>query len=159
MKTAIIVGSFNPVTLGHLNIISRASKLFPKLVIGIYETPSKTHTIPASLRLEMLQNSLKDLPNTSAYLFNSLAVDFAKEHDGDVFIRGVRDAGDFAYEADLAQTNYQISEIETLYLHSDPKLKHYRSSWVRDIASKSPEKLSSFIPKRALSMYLDFLNG
>ena len=159
MNIAIMVGSFNPTTLGHVDIIERSSKICSKLVVGIYFHPQKPSNLPKDLRLKMAKLALKHLENVSVFLFEGLAVDFAKKHSGDIFIRGVRDSNDYLYECDLAEMNKAISGIETLFLNTSPSYKYYRSTWVRDIAKNSPKKLKTFIPKKALSLYLEYLSS
>lgn len=159
MNIAIMVGSFNPMTLGHVDIIERSAKICSKLVVGIYIHPKKPSSIPKDLRLKMAKLSLKHLENVSVLLFEGLAVDFAKKHSGNIFIRGVRDSNDYLYECDLAEINKAISGIETLFLNTSPSYKHYRSTWVRDIAKNNPLMLKTFVSKEALPLYLEFLSS
>ncbi len=157
MSTAVCLGSFNPITLGHLDIINRGAKLFSSVIVGICKDIKKDTIIPEQLRLEMTQASLAYLDNVTVLLFDGLACDFALKNKADVFLRGIRDAGDFAYEDDLANMNFSLCQIETLFLNASSQYKHHRSSWIREIAKERPQHLSHFIPKEALSLYLPYL--
>jgi len=132
---AIYAGSFDPVTNGHCDIIQRAARLCDELVVAVLSNPAKVTKFTAQERLDMLQEICKDMPNVTIAAFGGLLVDFAKQQNAKVIIRGVRSAADFEYEMQMAQLNKELDpDIETLFLPSDVGLTHISSSFVKEIA-------------------------
>jgi pantetheine-phosphate adenylyltransferase len=136
MLKAVFPGSFDPATLGHLNIIERASSLFDELVVIIAENRQKRYTFTAQERLEMLKELVKPWKNVSAVIWESLIVDYLKKEDIRILIRGVRGMEDFSYEFELSMMNKGLyPHIETLFMTTDPKYIVLRSSSIRELAS------------------------
>ena len=117
MKTAIYPGSFDPVTLGHIDVIKRASKLFDHLIIGVLNNRAKTPLFSVEERVKMLEEVTKDIPNVEVKSFAGLTVDFAKECNANAVVRGLRAITDFEYELQIAQLNRgDISNFVTPYV-------------------------------------------
>lgn len=147
MKIAVYAGSFNPPTLGHVDIIQRASLLFEKLYIALPENqPNKTILFTAEERREMLQKITKDLLNVEIICFKGLLIDFAKQLKADCLIRGMRNYSDFDSELQQAHANKKMGNIETLHLMTDEKYISISSSLIREIASCG-RHLHGFVPR------------
>ena len=135
MKKAMIPGSFDPITLGHLDIIERASKLFDEVIVVILNNENKKSLFSIEEKIDMIQHDVKHLNNVSVDYSNGLAVNYAKEHDISVMIRGVRSVLDYAYEANIASANYYLNkDIETLFFISKSDYEFVSSSTVKEIA-------------------------
>ncbi len=135
MSIATYPGSFDPITNGHLDIITRAAKLFQKLIIGVYDKPDKQLLFTTEERAEMVSKTIASLPNVEARVFTGLAVDFAKEVKAQAIVRGLRMSGDFENEFDLAMMNKRLApEIEIVCLMSDMKYQFLSSSLLKEAA-------------------------
>jgi pantetheine-phosphate adenylyltransferase len=149
MKTAIFAGTFDPPTLGHLDIIKRASKLYMRLYIAVAANESKNCSLfSIAERLKMLQDITDEfkLPTIRVVSFSGLVVDFAREVDASILIRGVRNCADFEYECQMASANRVLSGIETVCLIASPEFQHASSTLIREIA-KNHGPLHKFVPK------------
>ena len=117
MKKAIYPGSFDPVTLGHLDIIKRSAALVDHLIVGVLNNSTKTPLFSVDERVNMLKEVTKDIPNVEILSFSGLLVDFAREHNVQAIIRGLRAVTDFEYELQMAQTNHKLEPaVETVFL-------------------------------------------
>ena len=135
MKTAIYPGSFDPVTLGHIDVIKRASKLFDHLIIGVLNNRAKTPLFSVEERVKMLEDVTSYLPNVEVRAFGGLLVDFVHQCQADVIVRGLRAITDFEYELQMAQTNRVIApDIDTIFLTTNLKYSYLSSSIVKEIA-------------------------
>lgn len=135
MKTAIYPGSFDPVTLGHIDVVERASKLFDHLVIAVLNNSAKTPLFSAEERVNMLREVTKDIPNVEVKSFGGLTVDFAKECHAGALVRGLRAVTDFEYELQIAQMNRVIApDIDTVFLTTNLKYAYLSSSIVKEVA-------------------------
>ena len=108
MVTAIYPGTFDPVTMGHLDITTRASALFERVIVAVYATPSKNLLFTTEERLDLFRNSIQHLPNVEVQEFNGLVVRFAQEIDAAVIVRGLRSGSDFEYEFEMASMNRHL---------------------------------------------------
>ena len=136
MNTAIYPGSFDPVTLGHQDIICRAAKMTDHLIIGVLNNSSKRPLFTVEERIELLQEVTKELPNVSVESFDGLLVDFARKRNAGIIVRGLRAIADFEYELQLAQTNRTICpEVDTIFLSTSLDYSFLSSSIVKEIAS------------------------
>lgn len=136
MKTAIYPGSFDPVTLGHLDIIKRASGLFDKLIIGILVNPNKIPLFSLEERISMLREVTREIPNIEITGFEGLLVDYCRMNQIDGIIRGVRGAMDFDYELPMAQINQSLyPKTQTVFLAASPEYSYISSSGVKELAS------------------------
>jgi pantetheine-phosphate adenylyltransferase len=135
LTIAIYPGSFDPITNGHLDIIIRASKLFDKLIIGVYDNPDKLVLFTTEERAELVEKSVTNLPNVEVRVFSGLTVDFAREVNAHTIVRGLRMSADFEREFDLAMMNKKLSpEVELICLMSDLKYQFLSSSLLKEAA-------------------------
>jgi pantetheine-phosphate adenylyltransferase len=136
MSTAVFPGSFDPATLGHINIIDRGADLFDKLVVVVAENRQKKYLFSADERLAMMRELTGNLKNVRVVLWDSLIVDFMKKENIRVLVRGVRGMDDFSYEFELSMMNKSLHpHIETLFMVTDPKYFVLRSSSIKELAS------------------------
>ena len=135
MKTAVYPGSFDPVTLGHLDIIKRTAAMFDRVIIGVLNNSAKSPLFTVSERVELLKEVTSGLPNVEIQSFDGLLIDFVRCNQADVIVRGLRAITDFEYELQLAQTNRVIApEIDTIFLTTNLKYSYLSSSIVKEIA-------------------------
>lgn len=144
---AIFPGTFDPITNGHLDLITRASRLFSQIVVAVAINPNKTPLFSLAERMELIQDAVNGLPNVQVMSFQGLLVDFAKAQNASIMLRGVRGASDFEYEFQLAGMNRKLSEnIETLFLTPSESLIFISSSLVREVNALGGE-VAAFVPK------------
>jgi pantetheine-phosphate adenylyltransferase len=134
MRRAVCSGSFDPVTNGHLDIVGRASRIFDELVVGVLVNQSKAGLFTVEERLAMLREVTADYPNVRVESFRGLLVDFCRENEITAIVRGVRVASDFDYELQMAQMNFGLAGIETLFMPTNPKYSFVSSSLIKDVA-------------------------
>src|SRR5262245_19258899 len=147
MKAAIYPGTFDPPTLGHLNIIQRAAAKFERLVVAIGENSSKgSPFFSLEKRMHFLQTITTGLSNVEVFSFSGLLIDFAKSQDIDIVVRAMRTIFDFESETMQAQTNRQLGHIETFHLVVDPKYCAISSTLIRELASYG-KGLLDFVPR------------
>ena len=145
MKKAIYPGSFDPVTLGHIDVIERASKLFDHLIIAVLGNSAKTPLFSTEERVNMLKEVTKHIPNVEVESFGGLTVDFSKTHGANAMVRGLRAVTDFEYELQIAQLNHVINpEIDTVFLTTDLKYAYLSSSSVKEVAAYGGD-ISQFV--------------
>ena len=134
MKTALYPGSFDPVTLGHMDIITRASKLCGELVVAVMHNPDKRGAMDVDARVRALELSTAHLPNVRVIRHSGLLIECARDVQADAVIRGVRPLGDFDTEYQMAQINRALGGVETLMMTTSPAYASVSSSVVRQIA-------------------------
>ena len=136
MKIAVYPGTFDPITLGHLDIIRRGAHLVDKLVIGVTTNPSKTPMFPVADRVAMVRRETADIPGSIEVVeFDSLLMDFAEQQGATAILRGLRAVADFEYEFQMAGMNQQLNDdIETIFLMADASLQPIASNLVKEIA-------------------------
>ena len=137
MTKALYSGSFDPLTMGHMDIIERAAKLYDELTIGIIVNPSKKAMFTLEEREEMLKEVLKDYDNVNVDHFSGLLADYVNRSGFDVVVRGLRNTTDFDYEMQMAQVNDRLfnDSTETVFLMADPRYSFISSSVVREVSS------------------------
>ena len=148
MKIAIYPGSFDPITLGHLDIIRRAALCFDKVFVCVMDNcDKKSHMFPAEKRLEMLRRSVEELPNVEAELYRGLLADYAREKGGHVIVKGLRNATDFDLEYQMAAINRGIwAELETVFLPASVEYQHFSSTMVREMI-RHRQPLEKYVPR------------
>ncbi|MEL4308106.1 pantetheine-phosphate adenylyltransferase [Joostella sp. CR20] len=133
MRKAIFPGSFDPITLGHYDIISRGITLFDELVIAIGINADKKYMFSLEERKHFIEQAFKDQPKVSVMTYEGLTVDFCKKIDAQFILRGLRNPADFEFEKAIAHTNRKLSEIETVFLLTSSGKSYISSSIVRDV--------------------------
>ena len=137
MKLAIYPGSFDPVTYGHIDIIKRSAEIFDELIVAVLDNKAKSPLFSVEERVKMLEEVTKEFPNVKIESFSGLLIDYAKEKDIHVSIRGLRAITDFEYELQIAQSNKMLSkgELDTVFLTTSLEYAYLSSSGVKEIAS------------------------
>lgn len=153
-KTAVYTGSFDPVTLGHVNVIERAARLVDRLIVGIGINVEKKSLFTTQERLDLLREVTRDFSNVEIRTFTGLAVDFVSDCGSQVMIRGVRPLTDIAGEFTMLMANRQLDpNIETLFLMADEEYAHVSSTLIKQITPlASDEKLSRFVPREIIPL-------
>ena len=152
-RIAVYTGSFDPITLGHLHVINRASQLFDSLVIGIGINADKESLFTPQQRRDLVQMVTGDLANVSVEFFEGLAVKFVRSLGSRVMVRGIRPLTDIAGEFTMMMANRQLDEeIETVFLMADERFTHVSSSFLKQIAkiSDDDEHLAKFVPREII---------
>ena len=136
MKAAIYPGSFDPVTFGHLDVIRRAASIFDELTVSVLNNTQKTPLFSVEERVRILEEATKEMPNVKVDSFSGLLINYAREKDVHVVIRGLRAITDFEYELQIAQTNRKLSngELDTIFLTTSLEYAYLSSSSVKEIA-------------------------
>ena len=145
MKRAVFPGSFDPITLGHCDIINRGTQLFDELIIAIGENLSKNYLFSLEQRKAFIENIFSDNKKIKVFIYSGLTTDFCKKIKANYILRGLRNSSDFEYENSIAQTNKEIGEIETVFLLSSPENSFISSSIVREII-KHNGKFENLVP-------------
>ena len=145
MKRAVFPGSFDPITLGHCDIINRGTQLFDELIIAIGENLSKNYLFSLEQRKAFIENTFLDNKKIKVFIYSGLTIDFCKKIKANYILRGLRNSSDFEYENSIAQTNKEIGEIETVFLLSSPENSFISSSIVREII-KHNGKFENLVP-------------
>ena len=133
MKRALFPGSFDPITLGHYDIIKRALDLFDEIVVAIGVNGDKNYMFTVEQRKEFIEQAFADEPKVKVTTYQGLTVDFCKEIDAQFILRGLRNPADFEFEKAIAHTNRKLSQIETVFLLTAARTSFISSSIVRDV--------------------------
>ena len=149
MPIAVCPGSFDPITLGHLDIIERATYIYDSVVVGVAGSPSKKPLFTLDERLELVRKALEGLKKVKVHPFDCLLVEFARQHGASVIIKGLRAVSDFEHELQMAHLNKKLdSDLETVFMMASPEFMFLSSSAVKEIASFGG-KVSEFLPASA----------
>ena len=147
MTIAIYPGSFDPITNGHLDIATRAAKLFEKLIIGVYDVPDKNVWFTTNERVELIKQAIANLPNVEVEAYTGLTVDFAKKVKAQTIVRGLRMSGDFEREFDMAMLNKKLyPELELVCLMPTLEYQFLSSSLLKEAASLGGN-IDDLVPK------------
>ena len=147
MKRAIYPGSFDPVTFGHLDVITRSAAIVDELIIGVLQNGSKNQLFSETERVNMLEEATNQLPNVKIKSFEGLLIDFAKQEQCQIIIRGLRAITDFEYELQMAQTNRIMAPmLDTMFLTTSLEYAYLSSSTVKEVARFHGD-LSHFVPE------------
>lgn len=145
-STALVPGSFDPVTLGHLDIIERTARHFDTVIVAVIRNPQKTQSLfTLEERQELLRECLAHVPNMRIAVFKGLLVDFARDQGAQAIVKGLRAVSDFDYELQMAQMNQRLSGIDTFFLSTSPQYSFLSSSLVKEVARYGGD-VSSMVP-------------
>lgn len=134
MKNAIYPGSFDPITNGHLDIIKRTARIFDKVIVSVVNNPSKNPMFTLEERVELIRYATKDIKNIEIDCFSGLLIDYVKEKNINVMVKGLRAVSDFEYEFQMALMNKKLNEnIETLFMTTNSKYSYLSSSLVKEV--------------------------
>ena len=148
MKRAIYPGSFDPLTLGHLDMIERSAKIVDELVIGVLNNSAKNSLFSLDERVSMIKEMTESMPNVTVASFDGLLVDYMKEINATIIVRGLRAVTDLEYELQIAQTNHvENPEVETIFLTTSLQYSYLSSTIVKEFASYGGD-ISKFVPAR-----------
>lgn len=146
MKRAVVPGTFDPITAGHVDVIKRAAQIFDDVVVAVAKSVKKNPMFDLETRVSLATQAVADLPNVSVISFDGLLVDCVRELDAHVVVKGLRAITDFEYEFQMTALNYELShELETLFIMSPPKFMYLSSSIIREMASMGGN-LEGFVP-------------
>ena len=147
-RRAVYTGSFDPITLGHLNVIERSGKLVDELIVGVGRNIDKPSLFTAEQRVELIERTTRHVPNVQVKLFTDLAVHFVRECEARVIIRGVRSLTDMEMEFTMTLANRKLDPlIETVFLMADDEFSHVSSSLIKQITPLAgDEELAQFVP-------------
>ena len=155
MKKAIYPGSFDPLTLGHLDIIERSARIVDELVVGVLNNSAKNSLFSLDERVSMIKEMTDSMPNVTVTSFNGLLVDYMREIDATIIVRGLRAVTDYEYELQIAQTNHvENPEVETIFLTTSLQYSYLSSTIVKEFASYGGD-LSKFVPARFIDRIYD----
>ncbi|WP_152050426.1 pantetheine-phosphate adenylyltransferase [Tautonia marina] len=156
-RTAVFTGTFDPITLGHLDVISRGRLLFEHLVVAIGVNPTKQVLFPIEERVDLAQRVLGQFENVEVRAFEGLTVDFVRSIGARVILRGLRTLSDMEYEFSMTLTNHRLDPgIETVFLMADGEYAHVSSSLIKQVARYGgPEALGRFVPKALVTPILE----
>jgi len=146
MKRALVNGSFDPITFGHIDIISRVLNLFDEVIVGIGVNINKSYLLSAEDRLKLITEIFEDSKNIKVISYNGLTIDVVKDYDIDFIVRGVRNSAEYELESQMAAINNKLCGVETLLLPSSPELCYLSSTFVREINAFSHD-ISKFVPE------------
>jgi pantetheine-phosphate adenylyltransferase len=146
VRRAVCPGSFDPVTNGHVDVITRAAALYDELVVAVLINPSKAGLFSVDERMDLLREALADQSNVTVSSFKGLLVDYCRTHEIPVIVKGLRAVSDFEYELQMAQMNRELAGIETLFVPTAPQVGHLSSSLVKQVAQFGGD-VSRLVPK------------
>jgi len=159
MNIAIVPGSFDPVTNGHLDIIKRTSGLFDTVYVSILSNSSKTPLFTIEERINLIKRVTKDFPNVKVESFTGLLVDYAREKDAKFIVKGLRAVSDYEYEVQMSLTNKQLApEIETFFITTNSKYAYLSSSIVKEIAKYGGD-ITEMVPPEIIQDIKEKIGG
>ncbi len=149
MKKAVFPGSFDPITLGHVDLIYRGLEIFDEIIIAIGVNADKKQLFSLEDKIQQIKNTFINEPRIKVVSYKGLTIDFCKSVNSKYILRGLRNSSDFNYEQSIAQTNSSLSKIESVFLISSPQLAHISSTIVRDII-KNEGDYKSLVPESVI---------
>jgi pantetheine-phosphate adenylyltransferase len=149
MRVAVCPGSFDPVTMGHLDVFERASRMSDRVIVAVLINKNKSSLFTLDERIEMLTEATAHLPNVSVDSFYGLLVDYCRAHDVNAIVKGLRAVSDFDYELQMAQMNYRLTQVETCFISTNPLYSYLSSSLVKDVATHGGD-VSGLVPEVVL---------
>ena len=156
-RIAICPGSFDPITVGHLDIIRRAAAMFDHVIVAVLQNSKKTYTFPVEDRVDMIKASISGIENVSVESSGALLADFAKEKGACAIVKGLRAMSDFEYEFQMALTNKKLNpDVETMFLTTSAENMYLSSSVVRQVASLGGD-VKEFVPEAIYEKICEYL--
>lgn len=153
MRIAIVPGSFDPITVGHLDIIKRASKMFDHVIVVVGCNPAKKYMFSNEDRMKFIAEATKDIQNVGISSTNGLIIDFARNANACAIVKGLRAVTDYEYELQMALVNRHLdSDVETVFLVADPKHLHISSSVVKQLAASGVDVSDMVLPSVSLAL-------
>lgn len=136
MKRAVVPGTFDPITIGHLDVITRASQLVDEVIVAVAASPMKAPLFTLEERTSFVEKTVSGIPNVKVMSFSGLLVDFVQSVEANIIVKGLRALTDFEYEFQMSAMNYELArEIETVFIMAPPQFMYLSSSMVRELAS------------------------
>lgn len=158
MKRAVVPGTFDPITNGHVDVIARAAQVFDEVIVAVAASQKKGPIFEQETRVALATEALKDYPNVRVEGFNCLLVDFVREQEAHIVVKGLRAITDFEYEFQLTALNYELSkDLETFFIMSPPKYMYLSSSIVREMASMGGD-VKRFVPECVEAALKDYFS-
>jgi len=159
LSIAIYPGSFDPFTKGHLDIVERGAKLFDQLIIGVLMNTTKDPIFEMDERVELIRAAVVDIPNVRVDTFSGLLVNYMKEINVNIILKGLRAVADYEYELSMAQMNKSLSsDVETIFLMSNSNYSHISSSMIKEIVKLGGD-VSEFVPNNIYKILIEKLRG
>ncbi|SDH26647.1 Phosphopantetheine adenylyltransferase [Sinosporangium album] len=158
MRRVACPGSFDPVTNGHLDIIGRASRLYDEVVVAVLINIEKNSLFTVEERIEMLTAVTKEYGNVRVEKFHGLLVDFCRQHDIPAIVKGLRAVSDFDYELQMAQLNYRMSGVETLFMSTNPEYSFLSSSRIKEITRYGGD-VTGLVPDLVHNVLVERMRG
>ena len=150
MRIAVCPGSFDPVTNGHLDVFTRAAEIADEVVVAVLVNKSKASLFTVDERIAMLREVVADRPSVRVDSFHGLLVDYCRTHGIKAIVKGLRAVTDFDYELQMAQMNYRLADIETIFISTNPLYSYLSSSLVKEVATYGGD-VSGLVPDLVLS--------
>ena len=159
MRIAIVPGSFDPITNGHLDIIKRTSDLFDMVYVSILSNSTKSPLFSVDERMELIKRTTSDMPNVKVESFTGLLVDYARSRDAKIIVKGLRAVTDFEYEHQMSLINKQLApEIETFFITTNLKYAYLSSSIVKEIANYGGD-ITEMVPHKIINDIKEKIGG
>ncbi len=156
MRRAVCPGSFDPVTLGHLDIVERASKIYDEVTVAVLVNKKKSSLYTVDERMALLAEVTAPYGNVKVDSFHGLLVDYCRDHDIPVIVKGLRAISDFDYELQMAQMNHGLAGVETMFMTTNPLYSFLSSSLVKEVATYGGD-VSGLVPERVHASLLERL--
>ena len=149
MRIAVCPGSFDPVTMGHLDVFERPSRMSDQVIVAVLINKIKESLFTVEERIEMLIEATAHLPNVTVDSFYGLLVDYCRDHEVNAIVKGLRAVSDFDYELQMAQMNYRLNQVETCFISTNPLYSYLSSSLVKDVATHGGDVIG-LVPEAVL---------
>ncbi len=151
MGLAMYAGTFDPITMGHMDVVERASAMFDRLIVGVFDTPSKTVLFSTEERMRFLQSSVQNMPTVEVRSYSGLTVDFAHELGATAMIRGLRSITDLDYEAAMVMMNRRLRpNIDTIFLYTSLEYQFVSSTLIKEVARYGGE-INNLVPQHVVA--------
>lgn len=150
MRRAVCPGSFDPVTMGHLDVFGRAAEMYDEVIIAVLTNSQKVSLFSVEERIALVSEATAQWPNIRVETFGGLLVEFCRDRDVKVIVKGLRAVSDFDYELQMAQMNYRLARVETAFVATNPEYGYLSSSLIKEIAKHGGD-VSGLVPDNVLT--------